>query len=135
MILVDTSAWFAVSDPSDGNHRRALREHRELLGGKRGRLLTTDFILDETLTLTFRRLGLEAARAFSNGIERSRSVQTVWITPAHYQAALDLFLGQDRTRWSFTDCTSFAIMRELGLRHAFSFGADFREAGFEVLPT
>jgi uncharacterized protein len=134
MIFVDSSAWLAISDTRDGNHRSALEFHAELLKGRAGRLLTSDFILDETLTLMSRRVRLEDIRRFVAGIEESPSVQQIWVTPAHYKSALSLFLGQGSRRWSFTDCTSFAIMHELAIRQAFTFDDDFREAGFESRP-
>jgi uncharacterized protein len=134
MIFVDSSAWLAVADVRDGNHPAALAFHRKLLGGRAGRLITSDYILDETFTLMRKRAGGDCVRRFVSGLEASPSVQPIWVTPTQYQAALELFVGQGNRTWSFTDCTSFAIMRELGIRQAFTFDADFREAGFEPQP-
>jgi uncharacterized protein len=134
MIFVDSSAWLALSDVRDGNHKRALEFHRGLGSGGAGRLLTSDYIMDETLTLMRKRSGAPAARQFALELAQSPSTQQIWVTPAHYDTALELFIGQRLTSWSFTDCTSFAIMRELGVREAFTFDADFRQAGFEPRP-
>ncbi len=51
MIFVDSSAWLAVSDVRDGNHKAALAFTAKLLDGASGRLLTSDYIVDETLAL------------------------------------------------------------------------------------
>jgi predicted nucleic acid-binding protein len=134
MIFVDSSAWLALVDIRDGNHRAGLAFHEELVDGKAGRLLTSDYILDETLTLMRKRSGLETVREFERPLRVSPSLQQIWVTPTHYEAALELFLGQGKKSWSFTDCTSFAIMRELGVREAFTFDVDFRQAGFVVRP-
>jgi uncharacterized protein len=134
MIFVDSSAWLAVSDVRDGNHRSALEFHAKLIDGRAGRLLTSNFIMDETLTLMRKRAGADAVKRFVAGLEASGSVQRIWVTPNHYQEALRLFLDQGKKNWSFTDCTSFAIMRELGIRTAFTFDSDFRQAGFDPLP-
>ena len=134
MIFVDTSAWLAVSDIRDGNHILALAEHKDLVSGKVGRLITTDYVLDETLTLLRKRTGPEAARRFLDGLEASRSVQVVWVGQNHFNVAKAEFLDQGSRAWSFTDCTSFAVMRELGIACAFAFDGDFLEAGFEVRP-
>lgn len=36
--------------------------------------------------------------------------------------------------FSFTDCTRFALMRELRLRQALTTDAHFKQAGFQTLP-
>jgi uncharacterized protein len=134
MIFVDSSAWIAVSDRRDGNHRAALEIHRRLERGASGRLVTTDFVLDETLTWMRKRCGAELVRRFSQGIDLSPSVQQLWVTPDQFLEAKELFLGQGSHSWSLTDCTSFVVMREVGIRAAFAFDRDFDEAGFNTNP-
>ena len=49
-------------------------------------------------------------------------------------AAWDLFQKRrDKTYW-FTDCTSFVVMRRLGLEAAITLDDDFRREGFSALP-
>ena len=134
MIFVDTSAWLALSDARDGSHASALRAHSALVTGRLGRLITTDYVMDETLTLMRKRVGPEHVREFVERLELSRSSQLIWVTPEHYRLARSLFLEQKSRSWSFTDCTSFVIMRELGISVAFTFDHDFRQAGFEGFP-
>lgn len=134
MIFVDSSAWVALVDARDGNHPRAILQQAELVRGRLGRLVTSDFVLDETFTLVRKRLGPDAVRQFAVGVESSASVHTVWVTPEQFRASKEMFLGQGRRGWSFTDCTSFCLMRELGIGSAFTFDRDFGEAGFECWP-
>ena len=42
--------------------------------------------------------------------------------------------GQIKT-YSYTDCTSFVVMRRLGLHTAIALDADFQREGFALLPT
>ena len=35
---------------------------------------------------------------------------------------------------SFTDCSSFTLMEDIGISHAFTFDSHFRGAGFQTLP-
>lgn len=134
MIFVDTSAWLAVADVRDGNYKAAIAYRDELLLGKAGRLVTSDYVLDETLTLLRKHIGIDSVRSFVHALGASRSVHQIWVTPEHYRAALALFLERPDRDWSFTDCTSFVIMRELSIRTAFTFDSDFRQAGFDKTP-
>ena len=49
--------------------------------------------------------------------------------------AWDLFAEYSDRTFSFTDCTSFALMKSMGLEEAFTFDRrDFGAAGFSVIP-
>jgi uncharacterized protein len=48
-------------------------------------------------------------------------------------AAVDFFLKQLDQDFSFTDCCSFLLMRELGLRDALTTDKHFTAAGFRAL--
>ena len=49
----------------------------------------------------------------------------VWIDESHFDGALDLLERHADKRWSFTDCTSFVVMRDLGIDSAFAFDHNF----------
>jgi len=51
-----------------------------------------------------------------------------------FEAAWSLFLDRADKRWSFTDCTSFVLMENLGIRKAVTFDGNFRQAGFAMFP-
>jgi predicted nucleic acid-binding protein len=55
--FVDTSAWFAYVNRLDPNHTRI----RSLLQTFQGRLVTSNFIFDETVTLCLYRLAYRVA--------------------------------------------------------------------------
>jgi predicted nucleic acid-binding protein len=121
-VFVDTGAWFASLVPSDREHSRviAFLQHNPLP------LITTDYIIDETLTLL--RARCESVRAIHLG-RQLLDLQTsniVHVTPAIFAKAWKLF----RDRWSFTDCTSKVVMDELHCRQALFLDNHFREFGF-----
>jgi predicted nucleic acid-binding protein len=59
-VFVDTGGWMACADVADPAHRPSTAARDEAL--EAGRILvTTDFVVDETLTLVRFRLGLAAA--------------------------------------------------------------------------
>ena len=99
------------------------------------RFLTSDYVLDETYTLLRRRpRGLAMARSIHDVAEDSRHVELVEIDTELRRLAWDLFLSYQDKVLSFTDCTSFALMRQRGLHAAFTFDADFQRVGYAVLP-
>jgi predicted nucleic acid-binding protein len=125
MILVDTGAWFASVVPWDANHARAT----SWLRANQDRLITTDYIMDETLTLL--RARKESARALALGEELfSRQLAELYVlqeTDLH--RAWKVFRDFDDKEWSFTDCTSKVVAEKLGLTTAFAFDQHFRQFG------
>jgi uncharacterized protein len=134
MIFVDTSAWYALEVEDDVNHDAACKFLPQIASGKHGILITTDYILDETLTLLRSRRGLAAAAAFIDKVNKSKSVRVFWINEDLFEKALGIFLKSEHKSWSFTDCTSFALTRELSVSETFSFDNHFREAALQLLP-
>ena len=134
MIFVDTSAFYALEVEGDVNHERARAFARRVAGGEFGAPVTSDYVLGEVLTLLRLRHGIRAALAFLSKVRRSRSLRVVWVSEPVFEAAARYFRRDEGRRWSFADCTSFAIMELLDIKLAFSFDRDFEEAGFTRLP-
>jgi predicted nucleic acid-binding protein len=135
MIFVDSSAWIALLNEADGHHTIARRFSSELANGRYGRLVTTDYVLDEAATYLRFRAPSSTLKQFRSILEGSASLETIWTTPIRFWAAWDVLSNRDDMRWSLTDCLSFVTMETLGIRTAFSFDADFAQAGFRLLPT
>lgn len=125
MIFVDTGAWYAAFVESDPNHPRATEWRR----ANHERLITTDYIVDETLTLLRARHQYDIAVQFG---EHAFGGQLSDIHSLGLDEILDgwqTFLRFTDKEWSFTDCTSRAIMERLGLTTAFAFNGHFRQFG------
>jgi uncharacterized protein len=133
MLFVDTAGWVAAADAADpmGN---AVREARDTWLADGGILLTTDYICDETLTVIRRRLGLPAAQKWWASVEASRRLRFECIDVSRAQQARKLFFRYKDKDFSFTDCTSFVVMGELGIRDALTLDAHFRQMRFCVQP-
>ena len=125
MIFVDTSAWFARSVSLDPNHGAAkawlLRNHQ--------RLVTTDYVLDETLTL-FRARG-EYRRGVEWGAEllAEEIAELEWVSATDIAEAWEIYHKFRDKAWSFTDCVSRVVMARLKIKCAFAFDRHFREFG------
>jgi hypothetical protein len=134
MIFVDTSAWYATEVQDDVNHEQARKFLAQLASGRHGVAITTDYVLDETLTLLRSRRGLPAAITFIDKIRKSKSIRVFWVNENIFEKALSIFRNKSDVAWSFTDCTSFALMKDLSFAEAFTFDSHFLEAGLQKLP-
>ncbi|MDE1822150.1 MAG: type II toxin-antitoxin system VapC family toxin [Euryarchaeota archaeon] len=134
MIFCDTSAWVALADPREQWHRELLRFSRRILAGEFGRVLTTDYVLDETYTLLRMKVGLDAVHRLREQLRTSRNYEVVKVSDDHFERALDLMLAHQDRRWSLTDCTSFLVMRDLGISDALTLDRNFAQAGLNGLP-
>lgn len=118
----------------DQYHKEAIDFYGELRKGHHGAPASSDYILDETITLLRMRKGTRHAFDFVDEVFRSKTLHLVWLDPAQFQEAVKLLGESEERRWSFTDCTSFTIMRQLGIKNAFTFDKNYEEAGFTKLP-
>jgi predicted nucleic acid-binding protein len=132
-LFVDTAGWMMLADASDPLHTHAAA-YRDAWLESGGLFVSTDYVLDETITLIRFRLGLRAAEAWWNQVEGSGRLIWEWIDPPRAEKARKwLFRWRDKD-FSFTDCTSFVIMRERRLRVALTSDRHFVQAGFEIAP-
>ena len=130
-VFVDTSAWYAVADAGDANHRAATRIFTDLIGEK-AHLLTTNHVVSETYTLLRVRLGREAAHAFLRSVRASAQTGRVFVLPEWEGAAEELLLHYVDKDLSYVDATSFVTMRRLSIQNAFTFDRHFAAAGFSL---
>jgi predicted nucleic acid-binding protein len=131
-VFVDSAGFLALWDASDEHHAAAVQAQGNLVK-KRRRFVTSEYVLDETVTLLLVRHSHAAASDFLDMIERTEAVRVEWIGPERFSASAALFRKHADKEWSFTDCVSFCIMRELRLRDALTTDHHFRQAGFVSL--
>ncbi len=131
-IFMDSGGFLSLWDASDEHHRTATRLHQDL-ARKHRRFITSEYIIDETATLLLVRHSHAAASDFLKTVEASPSLQVEWIGTDRFWAAATLFQRHSDKEWSFTDCISFNLMREMRIRDAFTTDTHFRQAGFVPL--
>ena len=97
-------------------------------------LVTSDYVVDETTTLLLARVGRGAAERFLVGIRTSRLLRLEMVGTQGFAQAQNLFLHYRDKEWSFTDCTSFAITKRLGIEQVFGFDHHFEQMGLRRVP-
>jgi predicted nucleic acid-binding protein len=128
--FVDTSGWYAFLNSRDPLHRRVA----EILAAPDIALATSSFVFDELITLVQARIDHQTAVRIGDTLRGPSGVEILRITEDLEAAAWDLFRKRRGRGYSFTDCTSFVLMRELDLRDAVALDAHFAQEGFRVLP-
>lgn len=129
-VFVDTSAWYEFADSRAPGHDAI----SDLIGGHRGRMITTTYVLAELTALILARFDHGRAAAVCEGIRRSPDVELVHPAAAEEEEAWDLFHSRPDKSYSLTDCLSFIIMRRNGLTTALSTDRHFQQEGFHTLP-
>jgi len=125
VIFVDTSAWYASVSVNDADYKRV----KGWLSTNSLPLVTTDYIVDETLTL------LRARGEFWHAIELGKkffsgAIVTVQkVNDQDYERAWVLFRDFSDKEWSFTDCTSKVVMDRLGIKTALALDHHFKQFG------
>lgn len=132
-LFVDTAGWLAAADRADIRHEEVCGA-RDAWMEEGGLLLTTDYVIDETLTMLRLRLGLHAAKAWWDMLEKSPRVRIERIDAERATRARAIFFRYRDKTFSFTDCSSFAVMKELSIKKALTLDAHFQKAGFECIP-
>lgn len=126
-IFFDTSAIYAYINRRDPDHRRI----KSILAAFKGKLVITNYVFDETITLVAARLGHETAVYVGNILRNSPQIENIWVTQNDEADAWKLFVERKDKEYSFTDCTSFVVMRRLGIGKSLALDGHFKQEGFE----
>jgi predicted nucleic acid-binding protein len=68
------------------------------------------------------------------GLHPGYGVFVQLLSQTQVEAAIELFRNRPDKGWSFTDCSSFVLMREYNLQVALAVDGHFRQAGFLTQP-
>jgi predicted nucleic acid-binding protein len=131
-VFVDTSGLYALVDKKDANYEVAKDEVGKITRNGQ-KLVVSDYVIDEAVTLAKTRSGARVALRILDLIEQSVGIRIERIDVGRFDEAKAFFRRHADHDYSFTDCSSFVLMRELELRHALTSDRHFNEAGFEVL--
>ncbi|HEY0322565.1 MAG TPA: PIN domain-containing protein [Pyrinomonadaceae bacterium] len=131
MIFVDTGAWFAATVPTDPNHERAA----SFLAANHEPLLTTDYVIDETLTLLRARGERQRSLLLGERFFADELAGVYYLTEEDLRLSWEVFRDYTDKNWSFTDCTSKVIIEKHSLTHAFAFDQHFKQFGnINIIP-
>jgi predicted nucleic acid-binding protein len=136
MVFVDTGGWITIAVKRDRYHKKAATYYRKL-SRDTVRLVTSNSVLAETYTRIRFDDGHAKALQFNASIQEAIQVGRLnlqWVTPAIHLKAWDIFENYADQDFCFLDCTSFAIVKHVGVKKAFGFDDHFKTMGLILKP-
>lgn len=130
-IFVDTSAWLALNDRNDQYYKQAAIKI-SLVKQQKIELITSEYIFDESITLIRHRVSHRCSVIFGDSLLNSNMVEIVDVNAGCRLKAWEMFNKYEDKELSFTDCTSFVLMKTMRLHKAFTFDEHFRQVGVEI---
>jgi uncharacterized protein len=127
MIFLDSSFLVAFEVAGDANHTKAAELMREVVDEAYGPPVISDYVFDETVTVTFvRAKSLQKARLVGDSLLKAFRVLNV--DDAIFHGAWTRFGSQSGTKYSFTDCTTVELMQRHKIREIATFDREFKDA-------
>jgi len=136
LVFVDSSALKANYDSGDDYHAKAGELMRKIAARETEvtSFVTTDYVLDEAVTLTRFAHSHAMAVELAKATLVSKFVNMVYCDEELFSEGMEVFARHSDKEWSLTDCVSFAAMKKYDVRTAFTFDAHFKQAGFATVP-
>ena len=131
-IFVDTSGWVALFVDNDQNHKKAVSIFEDIESSK-ALIYTSDYIIDETITTILARGNHKQSVLAGEALFTSKIIKIIHVSADYLQVAWELYQKYKDKSFSFTDVTSFVIMRNFGIKKAFAFDREFLQAGIELM--
>jgi uncharacterized protein len=124
--FADAFYFVALLNVRDQHHEAAVSYSKAF----HGRIVTSDWVLVEVADA----LGASQCRprifAFFSHLRNWPSCEVVAADRGLLDKALQMYHGHADKKWTLTDCTSFVVMRERGIKEALTADHHFEQAGF-----
>lgn len=139
MFFVDSWGWITLACKKDPCFEQASSFYHEQIG-RGNKPLTSNYILSESMTFIFARLGSEIGIPYFKGIFESvrlKNMKLVEVTSSLFEKAWTLRQRyKDKPKISFTDLTSFVVMQEMGVTSVLTNDHHFEQVGlgFQIKP-
>ena len=131
-VFWDTAAFVALGNARDDLHRIAVDVSQELAQAK-VHVLTTDAVLIEVANTFSQVAWRSTAWRLVDALQESVALQIATIVHVGadlWQRGWHLYRNRADKDWGLTDCISFVVMDDFGVRRAFTHDRHFEQAGF-----
>ena len=129
-IFLDASYFLALYNKGDIHHKRATILAEKIDANEYGQVLTSDDVFDEVVSVALRKFGKEKAQAF--GKQVANSIFIMHGDNHIFNNAFKIF-NNSNFNFSFTDCTTQAIIELAQIQYIATFDKLFEKLDVEVL--
>lgn len=128
-VFIDSSGFKTWLDERDDFHFEAENIVNKILD-REDVLVTSNYIIDESLTLLRVKCGLQKAMLLKKYLsDTKQTIKILRVSVSDEGKSWKLF-EKEWSGLSFTDCTCFALMKRIGIKRVFGFDKHFERAGF-----
>jgi hypothetical protein len=128
-VFADTFYFLALLNRRDPFHQRAVAASRTADLS----IVTTEFVLLELADALCKPPQRQEVLTICRLVETDRAFRVVRATTELFQRALKLYQDRPDKDWPLTDCISFVVMQDEGIREALTADRHFEQAGFKTL--
>jgi hypothetical protein len=127
--FADTYFYLALLAPNDADHERVCAFNDDFEGS----IVTTDWVLIEVADAMSMGRNRERFVQLLDFLRSNKDVRIVRCSPDLFDRGIELYRERPDKNWSLTDCLSFTVMKDNGLRVALTGDQHFEQAGFQAL--
>jgi predicted nucleic acid-binding protein len=128
-VFADTFYFLALLNPEDRQHAKAVAHSQKL----RSTIWTTEWVLTEVADAFAGSQMRFKVAGFVEKLPQLPNTRVVEANTVTFHGGLRLYAERSDKAWSLTDCISFVVMKENGLRDALTGDRHFTQAGFVAL--
>jgi len=125
-VFVDSYFWLGAINSRDPYHTRILQTPKPARG------VTTLAVILEIMDALCSPRAREIAVQFWKHIHTDSDLVILRLDEELLNRALGIYEQHRDKAWSFTDCISFAVMKERGISDALTADHHFEQAGFNI---
>ena len=126
-VFVDANVFIALINKDDNLHQRA-KKLRDKLKREKARLVASNFVISEVLTVLSLRVSKKKAIEFGRLVyQKTKSLLVLRPTRGTEKLAFNYFQKAKSKNISFVDCLTLAMVEIFGIKRVFSFDKDLKQ--------
>ena len=128
-VFVDAFYFVGLINREDQHHAKVVTAARQL----RGNVVTTEWVLAEFADALAKSASRHLVPQFIRDLERDPRVKIIRASTDLFRRGLQRYDERPDKKWSLTDCISFLVMDDEGIREVLTGDQHFEQAGFTAL--